>query len=98
MGESDLRAAYYEHEAFEPHFPHWDESQRNMGVKVSAHEMFKAGKAVDALASEWTPCRSDADKEAEYAEEADRKEILADVSAALKMEAQGATSEDFAAA
>lgn len=97
IGESDLRAAYYEHEAFEPHFPHWDENQRALGVKVSADEMFKAGKAVDARASEWTPCRSDADKQAEYAEEADRKLVLADVQAALTMEAQGATAMDFEA-
>jgi len=97
IGQSDLRAAYYEHEAFEPHFPHWDESQRALGVKVSADEMFRAGKAVDALASEWTPCRSDADKEAEYAEEADHKLLLADVQEALTMEAQGATAQDFEA-
>jgi hypothetical protein len=68
-----------------------------MGVKVSAHEMFKAGKAVDARASEWTPCRSDADKQAEYAEAEDRKLLLADVHEALTMEAQGARAEDFEA-
>lgn len=68
-----------------------------MGVKVSADEMFRAGKAVDALSSEWTPCRSDADKQAEYAEEEAFKELKADVSAAMALEAQGATAADFEA-
>ena len=46
----------------------------------------------------WLPIR-DADKEADYAEEADNKLLQADVAEALTKQAQGAkTAEDFAVA
>lgn len=95
--KSSETSAYYEIEKFKPNFPHWDPELRAMGAKVSAHEMLTAGKAIDAAASEWTPCRSDADKQAEYAEEADMKLIKADYEAAAHEIAQGAPVEAISA-
>jgi hypothetical protein len=60
-----------------------------MGERVSAHEMYKAGVAVDNAASEWTPCRSDGDKAIDYAKESAKKNLLADYHEEMKEIAQG---------
>jgi hypothetical protein len=89
VSESEDNAAYYAEQALQPNFPHWDPEQRAMGAMVSADEMFKAGVAIDGAASEWTPTRSDAAKQREYADEAVKKELMADVDAEMKEIAQG---------
>lgn len=89
----ELENARLGEEMMQPNLPHWDPALRDAGIKVSADEMLKAGKAIDAAASEWTPCRSDADKRIEYAEEEAVNNMFRDYEAEVREIAQGRPAE-----